>query len=443
MDEAIVADVPVQAGPEAPDRRIGSVDVLRGVAVLGILAVNIFTFGLPPMSFLRPTAAGGFAGLDRAAWWTVFLLFYYKMMPVFSMLFGAGLVMMAERFRAAGLTLRAFWYRRMLWLMAFGLLHGYLLWVGDILFLYGFCGMAVYAVRANRPRRLLIASLVLYAVSFVPVAGAGYWFEMMRDRMPAIEEKLEQRQPLTKSEEGAREQWENIRKLMDPTDDELGGIVDTYRDGYSGIVIFRAPLYLNNTTFNLLFASFWPTAALMLAGMALMRWGVFSAARSRLFYLVMAVSGYGAGIPLAWRSAAGMIGHDFSFVEVFRYDLIINHLGGPLVALGHVALVMLFVRSGIMRPLRHALASTGRMALSNYLGQSLICTTFFFGYGLGCYDTLGKAGLMAVVVSIWVLQLIVSPLWLAVFRFGPAEWLWRSLTYWRRQPVLRRPRPVP
>ena len=187
----------------------------------------------------------------------------------------------------------------------------------------------------------------------------------------------------------------------------------------------------------LIFGSFWPAMGLMLSGMALMKLGVFSASRSKRYYLILAVIGYGAGLPLAYLSARGMIAHDFSFVEKFRIDSPLNHLGGPLVALGHIGLVMLACSYGILGGLRKRLAAAGRMALSNYIGQTLICTTIFYGYGLGLYASIGKAWLMLFVAGVWIVELIVSPLWLGRFRFGPLEWLWRTITYGHRQPMRR------
>jgi uncharacterized protein len=115
--------------------------------------------------------------------------------------------------------------------------------------------------------------------------------------------------------------------------------------------------------------------------------------------------------------------------------MLYNAFGSIIVALGHVGAVMLIVQSGAMEWLMRRLAAVGRMALTNYLTHSLVCTTLFYGYGFGLYGTINRTGLAAIVLAIWTFQLIVSPIWLRYFRFGPAEWLWRSLTYWRIQPM--------
>ncbi len=422
--------------PVAGKERLASVDTLRGFAVLGILVMNICAYGLPHMAYSNPTVIGGFSGIDRLTWWISHLLFSFKMMPIFGMLFGAGLMLMYERFMSKGISFRRFWYRRILWLMLMGTVHGYLLWVGDILFLYSICGLFLYLFRKKSAKKLFILAAIFYIIVFIPGLAGGYYFGTVRDTiLPEIERKIEAGEEVTAREEAHRQRWNETKKHYDPSAEQLEKNIATYRNGYMGIVRNRAPLYFATTTFMLIIGSFWPTMGLMLAGMAFMKLGVFSASRSKRYYLILAVIGYGAGLPLAYLSARGMIAHDFSFVEKFRIDSPLNHLGGPLVALGHIGLVMLACSYGILGGLRKRLAAAGRMALSNYIGQTLICTTIFYGYGLGLYASIGKAGLMLFVVGVWIVELIVSPLWLGRFRSGPLEWLWRTLTYGRRQPM--------
>ncbi len=424
------------ACPVSAKERLASVDTLRGVAVLGILAMNIYAYGFPHMAYSNPTVIGGFSGLDRLAWWTSFLFFSFKVMPIFGMLFGAGLVLMYERFTPKGISFKRFWYRRVLWLMLIGAVHGYLLWVGDILFLYSICGLFLYLFRKKSVKRLFISAAIFYVIVFLPGLAGGYYFGMVRDTiLPEIERKIGAGEELSAEEKAHRERWEETKKHYDPSQEELEENIAIYRNGYEGIVRHRAPLYFMSTTAMLIIGSFWPTMGLMLAGMALMKLGVFSASRSKRFYLILTVIGYGAGLPLAYLSARGMIAHDFSFIEKFRIDSPLNLLGGPLVALGHIGLVMLACRTGILAGLRKRFAAAGRMALSNYIAQTVICTLIFYGYGLGLYASIGKAGLMLFVLGIWTIELIVSPLWLGRFRFGPIEWLWRTLTYGSRQPM--------
>jgi uncharacterized protein len=176
-------------------------------------------------------------------------------------------------------------------------------------------------------------------------------------------------------------------------------------------------------------------ASRMFLGMGLMKLGVFAASRSRRFYGWMAGLGYGIGLPLMVYDAMALIDQRFSLEYLLQGGIFYNAFGSLIVALGHVGLLMLIVQSGALGWLTRRLAAVGRMALSNYLTHSIVCTTLFYGYGFGLFGTISRTGLAAIVVAIWVAQLVVSPIWLKSFRFGPAEWLWRSLTYGRLQPM--------
>ena len=146
--------------------------------------------------------------------------------------------------------------------------------------------------------------------------------------------------------------------------------------------------------------------------------------------------GYGIGLPLMIFDATRLIENHFSFdYEIMHFGVLINLFGSLVVALGHVGMLALVVKSGALSWLTRRLAAVGRMALSNYLTHSIVCTTLFYGYGFNRFGQINRTGLAAIVLSIWIFQLMVSPIWLKHFRFGPAEWLWRSLTYWRLQPI--------
>ena len=181
----------------------------------------------------------------------------------------------------------------------------------------------------------------------------------------------------------------------------------------------------------------WRVTALMLLGMALMKTGVLAAEKSAGFYRNMLLVAYGVGLPLTVFSAFDLKAHGFDMTYASGVGGIANYLGSIIVGLGHVALVMLLIKSGFASKLLRRFAAVGRMALSNYLMHSVILTTVFYGYGFGLYGSVPRVQQMGIVVAVIVLQLIYSPWWLARFRFGPFEWLWRSLTYWQRQPMRR------
>jgi uncharacterized protein len=186
---------------------------------------------------------------------------------------------------------------------------------------------------------------------------------------------------------------------------------------------------------------FWRCSGFMLAGMGLLKTRVFDATRSARFYRGLMWSGYSLGLPLAAFAIHEEIATHpvmavrFSASSWGPWQATAMLLAGAAVALGHVGLVMQVCRAGILPRLRAALAATGRMALTNYLGQTLICVLVFDGWALGQWGDWGIAAQLALVGAIWGAQLIASTIWLRHFRFGPMEWLWRSLTYWRRQPM--------
>ena len=173
----------------------------------------------------------------------------------------------------------------------------------------------------------------------------------------------------------------------------------------------------------------------MLIGMALMKLGVLTAERSATFYTRLMLVGYACGLPLTMFSAFDLHAHGFDQMYVLRFGGIANYIGSILVALGHIGLVMWLTRTGRLQRLLDRFAAVGRMALTNYLAHSFILTTVFYGYGLGLYGGVPRAAQMLFVAAVVGLQLWWSTWWLARYRFGPAEWLWRSLTYWKKQPM--------
>jgi uncharacterized protein len=179
----------------------------------------------------------------------------------------------------------------------------------------------------------------------------------------------------------------------------------------------------------------WKTIANMLLGMALFKWGVFSADRSRRFYVNMMIAGFAIGLPVVaigvWRNVASGWDVRYSFFAGSQY----NYWGAVAVDFGWIGLVMLTYQSGRLRGLTGRLATIGRTAFSQYILQTLICTTIFYGHGFGLFGHIDRVGQILIVMAIWIVQLAIAPLWLRYFAFGPLEWLWRSLSYWRRMPM--------
>lgn len=408
------APPPTPAAPLAGAERIEAIDVLRGLSVLGILVMNVQSFGDIGAAYMNPAVRGVPEGGDLALWGLGHLLADSKFITLFSLLFGVGIAVFAERLTARGRAPAGLHYRRMWWLWLIGMLHGYLLWYGDILVSYAVAGAVVYLLRGLRPRWLLIIGTAMIAVPSLGMLG----FAAVVEHLPP--EALEQ-----------------MAHGWAPPPEVVTRELEAMRGGWLQQMPQRAMETLMMQTFVHLFFIAWRSGGLMLIGMAALKTGVVTASRSRRFYRLMLASGLVTGVPLV---VGGMVLNHragwavpYSMLEGMQF----NYWGSLGVAAVYLALVMLMVQAGGLPAVRARLATVGRMAFSNYLGQTLICTTIFYGHGLGLFGRTERWHDLLIVVAIWALQLVVSPWWLARFRFGPMEWLWRSLTYWRRQPLAR------
>lgn len=397
---------------ETPADRIASLDLIRGVAVLGILAVNIAGLAAPSTSAYSPDVPRPGGPLDHAAYAVMLVVFEGKMRALFSMLFGASLLLFVERKDAAGKDGQTLQLRRLGWLAVFGYLHFLLLWWGDILFLYALAGMAVLALRHLSSPAMIAAALLVFtawqangAVREWPNAQAEA--AVAEGRASPEQEKL-----LVRMREEHRRQADKETR--------------EYRSGFVPQVIARLteqPLY----PFPAAFYSAGETIPYMLLGMVLLRSGFFSGGwrRSRLWTVAIGGLALGAAATLAFTAWAWPRGFP---PEAMR--LAINHgLGFPhlLMALGYAALLVLGTRRILATKLGARLAAAGRMAFSNYLGTSLLMGAVFYGWGLDLFGTFGRAEQSLFILLGWALMLAWSRPWLARFGIGPLESVWRKL----------------
>lgn len=436
-----VAPAPAQGAaaprmePVAAPERLAAVDVLRGAALLGILVMNIYAFALPMAAYFNPLVWGGNTGADMWTWIVTHLLFDQKMMTIFSMLFGAGLVLLDQRSAARGAKLGGVFYRRVLVLLGFGLLHAYLLWYGDILYNYAVCGLLLYLFRRVRPRWLIAVGASLIVVAMLSYTAMGGFFTLARaSAQEAAAARAAGRTP-TRFQQEMEKTWPEIQSEFKPSADELQRQIQVHRGSWIGIFIERLPNVLQMQIFMTLTYLTWRLVGIMLIGMALMKLDVFSARRAPAFYRRLMLVGYGLGFPLVGIGMWDLFRTRFDFIHEFIVGGHYNEVGSLLVALGHIGLIMRLYQAGVLSALQARLAAVGRMALTNYLAQTVIATTIFYGYGFGLFGSVSRFSLMGFVVAIWAVQLWYSPLWLKHFRFGPAEWLWRWLTYGRRPPL--------
>ena len=292
------------AAGQAPDTdRIVAIDVLRGFALLGILVMNIQSVAMPDAAYMNPTAYGEFTGANFRVWLLSHVLADQKMMTIFSMLFGAGIVLMTGRAKATSGHSAAIHYRRMLAMLVFGLLHGYLLWYGDILYSYAMCGLVVYLCRNLRPWLLLGLGFISIAIPSVISLFFGWSMQYW---------------PSADKEEFIHEMWQ-------PTAEMIAEQLAAYRGDWIGEIVHRAPtIWAFQTFFFAIFVA-WRAGGLMLVGMALFKLGVFSAARSTATYLTFITLAILVGIPAILYGAYGNIqagwdaNYSFSFGGEYNY----------------------------------------------------------------------------------------------------------------------------
>lgn len=408
--------------PGRPIRRIAALDLIRGIAVLGILAINIAGLAGPLIATSTPHLPHPGTALDETVFALAFVLFEGKMRALFTILFGASMALFLKRMEAAGRDANALQLRRLGWLMLFGYLHFALLWWGDILFTYALCGLAALACWRMPTRPLLVFALAIFAL---------YHAQGMIHSLPPI---VAEAQVLAGG--GNPGQTADHREAMNH---KLGRMEDD-------IALHRGPwteLVADKLTTQRLWplamaiAAFCETLPLMLIGMALYRGGFFNGGwpPGRLRGIA------GGGILLGGTATLGALAWAWPrhFPPVAMNALIASWLALPhlLMALGYAALLMLAMPRLLASRLGDRLSAAGRMAFTNYIATSLVMTAVFHGWGLGLFARVGPAGQWLFVLLGWALMLAWSKPWLDRFAQGPLEWLWRSLTEWRLLPLRR------
>jgi len=426
--------------------RIYSIDVLRGFAVLGILLMNILAFALPGSSRMFPNSIPNNTGLNLAVWSGTQLAVSGVFRTLFSMLFGASVLLFTSRGdeRMPPGEVADLYYRRTLWLMAFGLVHAYLLlgWI-DVLLLYGLVGLFLFPFRRLPARRL---ALIGVAVMAVPLSYSVYG-ALGRYQERAAAARVEEHRAVGDSASAGdlllAGRWEGRVRGNTVTPAAQRDELETHRAGYWANL--RAVFHTFAGVLSTIFENwFWDVAMMMFFGMALLKWGVLTAERSNRFYVWMALLGFGAGLAIKAYQLHLMFVDRFDPFSISAVEAT-YHPARLLVALGYIGVVMLICRSGRLRAVTRPLSAVGRMALSNYLLQTVLCVILFYGFGFGLFARLERWQVACVAGVIWTLQLLLSPIWLRRFRFGPMEWLWRSLTYLSMQPMrmAATPRAVP
>ena len=440
LNKPLASPPDMQPRPTAQAERISSIDTLRGFALLGILIMNISAFALPGAFDYSPLAMGPTSHFNVMVWATRFILFDGKMRAVFSMLFGAGVILLTGRLEARNKGEQAadIFTRRNMWLTLFGILHSYFIWFGDILYFYGITALLfLYPCRKLKARTLLVAGLFIFLIPAV------YRFVRLEDRIhlakrAEIATAAEKSgRSLSDQEKADNKAWDEVVDDLRPSQESVNKEIAEMRGGYVS-VFKRYASYTANAESTLYYRFFFCDAlGMMLIGMGLLQMGFLSAQLPYRMYGWIAAVGYSVGIPLGVLCVWALMKRNFDPLAILKWEYIPYDLQRLAVGLANAAVLLVIVKVGALRWITKPLAAVGQTALSNYLGTSVICTLIFNGYGLKQFGRLSLYQLFYVVALVWVFNLIASTIWLKYFRFGPIEWLWRSLTYWEPQPFFR------
>jgi uncharacterized protein len=421
--------------PVSASERLYGVDVLRGFALLGILLMNIASFGLPEAAYFNPRVAGGYTGANLWAWIAQYVLFDGRMRGIFSLVFGAGAYIFITRAEQRGAPAADLFLRRSLWLFLFGLLHAYLIWLGDILYYYATCALLfLYAFRKLSVRALLIIAGAQFLLMTGAQVGNGFRLRDLRDRAAQADQAAARGEKLSLEQRDAQKEWKDELGKMFPDAEAVQKEIADYRGGWVSAAKRRAGTVMRWHSMPPYLPMWWDMLAMMLIGIALIKARVLAGEGSWRLYGWTAALGLAIGLPInayaAWKSVAA----NFEPL-LLTFTTATYQLGRVAVTLAYVAILLMVVKAGMLRWLTSRLAAVGQMAFTNYLTHSIVCTLLFNGYGFGLFGKLERHQLYYVVPVIWIFQLVVSPIWLRYFRFGPVEWGWRSLTYWQRQPM--------
>ena len=436
MDHSSETPVAVQLDPTQQSERITALDILRGIVLFGILLMNIVEFGLAG-AYFNPTVAGGSTGTNLFAWVIQQLFFEGTMRALFSLLFGVGTYILLERLdhRKAGMKAADIYFRRLVWLLFFGLVHGYLLlWTGEILYDYALMGFLLFVFRKVAPKKLVGITIFLLA------AGTLWNIMQYKAEVKLEHSATEARQlaatgaELTKQQKDDLGKWEEIEYKSSPA--FVAEKNEHMRKGYFHLVAFLAPHNMETDTYMFYRYNLWDVLSMMLLGIALFKWKILGGHKSVRFYMLMVLIGYGIGLSVNYYEIGIIRESGFSYLG-FSRSFITYDIGRVSVAMGHIGVIMLFSKTTAMRWLKTGLAAVGKMALTNYIMHSIICMFVFTGVGLGLFGKLQRYELYYVVLAVWVFQLIISPIWLRHYYYGPLEWLWRRLSY-QYKPALRK-----
>lgn len=430
------------ATPVREQERIVILDSLRGIAILGILLMNIPHFGLPSAVINDPSLLHEQGTINYTIWYMVSWIPEGTQRALFSMLFGAGILLFigGKEKKGGGMMPADYFFRRQLWLMVFSLVDVFiLLWYGDILLDYALLGMIMFAFRNLPPKRLLIGAAFCFVFMLARENRDLYLkkekihFGEIAAAIDTTKTKLTFLQQEQLAAMNSFREKNTVEAKLKEREESIVRTTESYRTLYE----YRTGEYLD-TLVHYLFFGIWDVLLFMFLGMAFFKMGILTGQASVKTYVLMTVIGLGAGLVISYFRLQAIIdskfdGYAYTRTAVFSF----YELSRTFRSIGFLGLIMLLFKSGVFKWFFALFRPVGQMAFTNYLMQSLICGLIFYGIGWGWYGRLERHEIYIVLAVVWLFQILYSHLWLHFFRFGPLEWAWRSLTYWKRQPMRR------
>lgn len=405
-------------------QRITAIDLLRGFALLGILLMNMSNFSMPDIAYFNPTVYGGDEWWNRLFFGLNHIFADQKMMAIFSMLFGASVMLVTENIEKRGKNPIGFHYIRNFWLLIIGLIHSIFIWDGDILMIYALSAFVLYWFRKLNPKWQFALGLIVFFFPSIVNIGINGLLPYLNDA-----------------------DIQSLNTYWQPSERAISKEIALYRGPYTEQFAYRMGDNIVSAPYtdgqgllelSLLVEFFGRALGMMLVGIAFYSWGILTAQKSDLFYRRLVLIGFGIGLPVVLWGLYQYNAHEWAAEYSLFLGRVPNHIGTPLIASGYIGLIMLWSQTDFFAKFQERLIAVGRTALTNYIGQSIIGTAVFYGFGLGLYGQLSRSLQMFVIVGIWIFQLWFAHLWLRYFHYGPLEWAWRSLSYFKLQPMQKK-----
>lgn len=419
--DTVSEEFPMEPEPEeipASDlgerQRITSLDLLRGIAVLGMLLMTIRSFAGPDIALFTPMEANSHEQLwNRVAFYFTSIFADQKFMALFSILFGASILLLSQQLRDAGRSVLGGLSLRYFWLLPLGLAHFFLVWRGDILAIYALCALPLLLLFRLPTKWQFALGLSIF---LLPVAFDA----RVQHSLSSLDDQS--RTSLIQHWHPSVAELEADRNLHLAT---MGDQIESRWERETAAASNRGEELLKTSQWLDVFAR---ALGMMLIGMAFFRWKILSAERSKRFYRRLAWIGFGVGIPLTLYGIETTLYHEWDWAFAMFLGQIPSHLAILPIACGYIGLIMLWAKSDQWKEFRLWLSNVGRMALTCYLGQTLICIFLFYGIGLGLYDQFDYMEQLGFVAIICLAQLFFANFWINRFQQGPLEWIWRRLS---------------